>query len=320
VKHISKAFAIQVNPTRHVALTGDKYNNIDALVDDTSPFWLHFDQPSKHLRQQLAKKFGLSKAVRNILFAEEQRPRCIKIDTGFVLILQGIQPDSLDSLEDPPSLRIWITPNRLLSVATGSITAIGDMQTAIAELESPDLMTCLATLLEYLIWYVEEVAYRLDESLDAIETGIGQTDESIVKIAEVRQSIVRLRRYVLPQRDAIIFLSNKIDTFSTEPVVVMKEISDNMLRQAEMLEMLRERSAIIQDNLSNQIGEISNRRMYVLTVMMLIFTPAFFIMSLFSMYVPTPGMSSRDTWWIILLFVMALSIALLILFKKRKWL
>lgn len=320
MKHISKAFAIQVNPTRHVVLTGDKYNNIDALVEDTSPFWLHFDQPSKHLRQQLAKKLGLSKAVRTILFAEEQRPRCIKIDNGFILILQGIQPDSLDSLENPPSLRIWITPNRLLSVATGSVTAIGDMQTAIAELENPDLMTCLATLLEYLVWYVEEVAYRLDESLDGIETGIGQTDESIIKIAEVRQSIVRLRRYVLPQRDAIILLSNKIDAFSTEPVLVMKEISDNMLRQAEMLEMLRERSAIIQDNLANQIGEISNRRMYVLTVMMLIFTPAFFIMSLFSMYVPTPGMNSKDTWWVIMLIVMLLSVALLVLFKKRKWL
>ena len=70
---VYKSFAYQFDPLVHVRLTNDKYDNIDMLMTDAKPYWMHFEKPSKHLQQQLIKKLAIPKAVRTMLFAEELR-------------------------------------------------------------------------------------------------------------------------------------------------------------------------------------------------------------------------------------------------------
>ena len=77
---------------------------------------------------------------------------------------------------------------------------------------------------------------------------------------------------------------------------------------------------IIHDNLANQIAEIANQRVYLLSVIMLLFTPAFFIMGLFSMYIPMPGMYSNVTWWVVCGIIVIVSYTLYFSFKRKKWL
>ncbi len=315
-----KSFAYQFEPLMHIRLTSDIYDNIDALLKQQHPYWIHFEKPSKNLQQQLIKRLNIPKAIHTILLADESRPRCVKFDDDYVLIIQGIQPSVMTSDEDIPSLRFWITPQGLLSLSTGKVQAIDDLQLNIKNLLDPTPLLCLTTLLEYVIGYTEDSSYQIDEELNKIEADFKYMDETTINIMNVRQNIIFLRRYILPQRDALIVLANKLENIPIGMKNTFKELSDSMLRQVETIEMLRERAMVIQDNVTNQIGDISNRRMYLLTIVMLIFTPAFFIMGLFSMYMPVPGMNSKFTWWGITTFIIVLSVGLFVLFKKKKWL
>jgi zinc transporter len=206
-------------------------------------------------------------------------------------------------------------------IGNGDTSALHELHREITALTDISItpLTCLATLLEDMAWHLEETAYSLDESLDAIESILHDIGEASTKIAEIRQSIASIRRYVIPERDAIISLSYKMNTITDAPVSLFKEVSDSMVRESETIEMLRERASIIQDTLSNQIGALANKRMYLLTLVMLIFTPAFFVMGLFSMSLPLPGVHSTLTFWFVTLFIIIFTFGMLWILKRKKW-
>lgn len=320
MNHKCRSFCYQFKPNKLINFGNDKYSAVENVLNEKKPYWFYFQKPSKTLQSQLAKKMCIPKTARDILFAEEVRSRCIRFEKGVVLIMQGVEPANIHVNENFPTMRFWITDKGVLSLSTGNIEAIHDLESAIKSEEVTDPISALITLLNDLLYYLEEVIYQVDERLNKIETEIEYTEEATNRITLARQDIMYIRGYVFPQRGALTALSNKVSGLTETLRHDLKELSDNMLRQVELIEMMRERAVIIQDNITNQIGEISNRRMYLLTVIMLLFTPAFFIMGLFSMYMPIPGMDSKLTWWIITLVIFLSSIGLLVVFKKRKWL
>ena len=319
---IYKNFAYQFDPLIPIGLTKDIYTNIDLMLMNGKEYWIHFEKPSKNLQLQLSKKLSIPKSVRSILFAEEVRSRCIKIEGGYILIIHGVQPSTMEENSDFPTLRFWVTKNGILSISTGKIQSVYNLHSMLREMSDPEpnYIDCLTHLLENIIFYLEESLYQLDEKLNKVESNFEYTEEATLNIMPIRQDIIYLRRYIFPQRDALINFSNKFDLASDNTKIFLKELSDGMQKQVEAIEMLRERAIIIQDNITNQIGEIANRRMYLLTIIMLIFTPAFFIVSLFSMYLPIPGMNSRITWWAVDFTIVIVSYGLYKLFKIKKWL
>lgn len=314
-------FAYQFAPLAFTNLMKDIYKSLDQILENDQKYWLHFESPSKNLQQQLAKKLSIPKAARLILFAEEVRSRCIKVENGYVLIVHGVQPSTMVGTDDFPTLRFWILKNGILSISTGKIQAITELQKTLKDPhEEPRPISCFIHLIENLINTLEDSIYNLDENLNKIESNFEYTEEATTHIMSIRQDIIYLRRYIYPQKDALINFSNKLDFVSENTKALLKELSDGMLRQVEAIEMLRERAVIIQDNLTNQLAEITNKRMYLLTIILLIFTPAFFIVSLFSMYIPMPGMTSRLTWWCVIVAILLVSYGIYKLFKIKKWL
>jgi len=316
-----KSFAYRLNPLSQIRLTNDKYDNIDTLLTGEESYWMDFEKPSKNLQQQLTKKLNIPKNVKTILFAEEEtRPRFVKCDHSYLLVLQGIDPQTMVLDTEIPWLRLWITPKGILSISNADLRAIHDLQEEFTKQESVDLMQCLMMIIEYMTYYIEETTYNIDEKLYAIEVQNHIKETANLEIISMRQDVIQLRRYVIPERDAMITLANKMENLPPNIMAALKELNENMQRYAETIDSLRDRAIVIQDRLSNQLAEVSNRRMYILTVIMLIFTPAFFIMGLFSMYVPIPGMNSEYTWWILLLSIIVSSVILLYLFRVKKWL
>lgn len=60
----------------------------------------------------------------------------------------------------------------------------------------------------------------------------------------------------------------------------MRELSDTLLRYVEELDMARERSAVLADELNSVVAERMNRTMYVLSLVGTVFLPLGFITGL----------------------------------------
>lgn len=315
---IYKSFAYQFLAESNTSIPIGKYENINTLVSSELPYWIHFEKPSKSLQQRLGKIFNIDKPALNAFFNDTTSPRCLKHKDSVMLLLQGVNPN--EDIDEKKMIRFLLTKNGLISIGTEQLQAVNDVLDDIKSHAFGNQFFCFSALLDYLIGYMSDKIYNLDEELDHMESSTELPSDANINIMNVRQDTVSLRRFVLPQREAIAQAVNKINLLQSDNLLNFTEFNETMMRQVETLKMIRERALIIQDNYSNQIGEISNRRMYVLTIIMLIFTPAFFVMGLFSMYVPIPGMNSPLTWWFVTLFIAASSTGLLALFKYKDWL
>ena len=101
---------------------------------------------------------------------------------------------------------------------------------------------------------------------------------------------------------------------SGEPGVVVAE-------EREDLDLARERTVVLQEELLSQVAQEQNTRMYVLSVVAAIFLPLTFVTGLLGMNVGgLPGLESPTgfTWSIIVMVVAA--IGLLLFFRFKRWL
>lgn len=99
------------------------------------------------------------------------------------------------------------------------------------------------------------------------------------RISEVRKQATRLRRYLLPQKEALtewINLTKQDETIKANAI----EVLDGVRRSIEELESVKDRAAILQDEVMAQMSQKQSRSMFILAIFSLVFLPLSFITGL----------------------------------------
>lgn len=284
-------------------------------------FWLHVQAPSLNLQKLLAAQLQLSTEVKKTLFNKMSRPRSAIFQNTILLQLRDSKVKTSKATQPTVSIRLWLTPFGLLS---SSLEASPSIQLLLKQLLSPANLSaqeCFWFIINAATHHFDDAIYSIDEALDDVEADTTlQTNASDILLA-LRQKIIMLRRYMLPQRDTIMNLLTINSPLLPESTRGQaKALADMAVRQVETMEMLRERARVLQDHLINEGVEKANNRIYVLSIFMLLFAPSMFVVSLFSINVPIPFATYKAMFWIILGCVVGITSGLLYMFKRKKWL
>ena len=99
------------------------------------------------------------------------------------------------------------------------------------------------------------------------------------------------------------------------------EAADRLTRTVEELDAARDRAAVTHEEMASRVGELTNQRLYVLSIITAIFLPLGFITSLLGVNVGgVPGQHVEWGFWLLCgLFAVGLGIQLW-LFRRWKWL
>ncbi|MFP4462828.1 MAG: zinc transporter ZntB [Guyparkeria sp.] len=286
--------------------------------------WSRFNWEDSDDRRWLEHEAGIDELVAHSLLAEDTRPRVVEHDDGLLLILRGVNLNAGSRPEDMISLRLWFDGERLIST---SRFALRTVEGIVHQLEAG---TGPADLGELVMELVEGLAERTDELIESIEEEIDDLEAQLLegadrelrgRIGQIRRSVIVIRRYLAPQRDALARLS-----IINRPLLAsldrgrIREQADALTRLVEDLDMARERGAMIHEQLLTRLSDQLNTRMYILSIVAAIFLPLGFVTGLFGINVG--GMPWVETpmgfWWVMLLIV-ALGIGLGIWLKRRRW-
>lgn len=91
-------------------------------------------------------------------------------------------------------------------------------------------------------------------------------------------------------------IAEAIDRLDQHHKAHLREISDRTLRYVEDLDAIRERAAVMQDEVANRVAESMNKNMYVLAIVATIMLAPDFLTGLLGINVDSlPG--SKDTPW-----------------------
>lgn len=286
--------------------------------------WVHLDYTAPEAQQWIKEEKQLEDVVGDALLAEESRPRVTAFDDGLLISLRGVNLNPGADPEDMVSLRIWADKSRVITTRRRKLLSVADLSTAI------EMGTGPRTAGEFLEDVADRLMSRMGGVIDQLEDKVADLEEAVLtaqshelrpKLASIRRDAINLRRYMAPQREAIARLqSEKISWLTDEDRVRLREVYDHLTRYLEDLDAARERAAVTHEELVSRLSEQMDNRMYVLSIVAAIFLPLGFLTGLLGINVGgIPGAEYKAAFAIFCMFLGAIVIIELIIFRKKKW-
>ncbi len=299
--------------------------DIDSWRPEDGLLWLHLDVAERPPGEWMQTALGLNPMVIEALNADETRPRSLTLTDGLLTVLRGVNMNPGADPEDMVSIRLWIEPDRIVSTRRRRLLSVQDLREQLEQGIGP------RTSGEFLAELIGRLADRIGGFVDTIEDALSsieeaESDEPVQvrrrSLATLRRQIASVRRFVGPQRDALDRLyRNPGNLLSDSETNRLREEADRVTRYLEDLDLARERAVVLQEELINELAQLQNTRMYVLSVVAAIFLPLTFVTGLLGMNVGgLPGVDSPKGFLVALVLMVATSAVMLIYFRYRKWL
>lgn len=284
--------------------------------------WLHLDLTDE--ATTFWAKSHLPEIAAMALCQSETRPRCERLAEGLILNLRGVNLNPQAAPEDMVSLRMWIADRTIVSARVRKVWAADAMREAACSGKAPQsLGRFLVELTQGLTNRIETVSLDLEEETDELEIrALERQPVSLEKLGRTRQAVIKMRRFINPQRDATSALAS-LDAWILEPddLAALRENANRTRRIVEELDATRDRLSAIQDQVDAERASALSRNSYILSVVAAIFLPLSFITGLFGVNVAgMPGTMNPLAFWMLTGVSSATGIVLFLVFKFAKWL
>lgn len=294
-------------------------------LEDEGVCWVQLNSINAAAKKWLLAVAKLNEVVIEALCAEATRPRAIEQEDGLLLTLRGVNLNPGSDPEDMIALRLWVTSKLIISVARRRLFSIEnihqDLSVGVGPKNSAEFLVEIAS---NLMERTATVVTDLDEKIDEIEDQIELTKPQILRpqLADLRRRIIIFRRYLAPQRDALLRLNtDKLSWLDAVSRIQLREISDSTIRLLEDLDAVKERTAVAYEALMGFIQERLNSRMYLLSIVAVIFMPLSFLTGLLGINVGgIPGSSFHLAFWLVCAILLGIFVLQVFYLRWRHWL
>ncbi|WP_028579733.1 zinc transporter ZntB [Desulfogranum japonicum] len=296
----------------------------DIPEDDTLLYWIHLDYNQEHALKWILQAEWLDSIVKENLLDEKSRPRSERINDGLFLALRGVNLNPGSEPDDMVAVRLWATEKTIITSNHRRLLSLQYIRDLLSKGKGPDTAsTFIALLIEAITQRNEDVIEDLEDRLEFLEDNLDTLDkENKAKFSDLRRQAIRLRRYLSPQQESLQHLiTTPPDWLQKNCKKRIRECSYQLKRHVEMLDSIRERAIVAQEELLAQLSEALSHRMYILSLVTALFLPLSFLTGLFGINVGgIPGAKSTNGFLLFCLLVIVLLGFLLAFFKKKKWL
>lgn len=320
-KTVAPIGAFKIGRQGQVEPIEDAWPDVGVSTDETYR-WLHFDLNEPGLADWLNAHLPGSAAA--ALLQSETRPRCDILDDGLILNLRGIDLNPGADPEDMVSVRLWVTATLVVSTRKRKVRAVDELRVKMENATAPATVGAfLFELANSLTRRIETVSMDLEEETDSLEErmidhpgGLGKT------LAPLRMQVIKLRRFVSPQREALAQLvATRTDVIDKNSRSLLRETANRAARTVEELDATRDRLAAIQEHVDAHNAAAFGKNSYILSLVAAIFLPLGFLTGLFGVNVSgMPGMESPYAFTILSVMSVLIAVVLYLVFRLSKWL
>lgn len=188
----------------------------------------------------------------------------------------------------------------------------------------PEPVEILSALLRRITRRYANILLNLESRLDVIEDEIfASTSETLVReLSGYNTSLRKMRRIIAYHSNIFDQLTHKIDrTIHSDWYDELEDISSLMQRNNSLADMYQNVITDLIDAYISLNGHHLNQIMKVLTIVTVIFVPITFLAGLYGMnFENIPELKNSNGYYILLSVMSIIAAALLILFKKKRWL
>jgi len=300
------------------------WRGVRAWHHEQGPIWIHLDYSSEAARSWILNESNIDGIAAEALLNEETRPRATAINDAMLLSLRGVNFNPGSDPEDLVSIRMWLNEHQIISTRKRILLSASDIVTSFKAGDGPE------TTGEFLVDFAGRITARMESVVEELEDRSAQMEEAVIdggsnilrnELSAIRRETIMLRRYLSPQREAMIKLSSVTAPWlGDNDRMRLREVTDQLIRYIEDLDSIRDRASVTQEELVNKQSEQMNSRMYVLSLVAALFLPLGFFTGLLGINVG--GIPGADNPWAFLLFIVILIVIVtfqVIYFKRKQW-
>ncbi len=300
-------------------------DEIASWQPDQGLMWLHFDYSKPDVQRWISEESGLDPVTVSALLAEDTRPRASVTGKSLLMSLRGVNLNPGADPEDMVSIRLWSDGQRIVSSRRRRLLSMDDIVGQIRSGNGP------RTAAEFITVLAARLTARMHDAIEELEDDVAELEEAVLtesrqamrtELSAMRRELIALRRYIAPQREALSRIQLEAPGwFDDLQKLRMRELADRLMLYVEILDSVRERAGVAQEELVNQMSEEANRRMYVLSIVAAIFLPLGFFTGLLGINVGgMPGADSGWAFWAVCAICVTVVVWEVLLFRKKRWL
>lgn len=313
----ARAFIVDEGVAR--AVTADE---AAAAIGKAPLVWVHLDGGDNDAREWL-KTRGLDHLVIAALLATETRPRLDMMDGGALLNLRGPDAAKAHVPDLLASVRLWVTSGWVVSVTMRDLAALECVEKEIRRGHVGDPGDLVSTLAQAITDELDPDVVQLGDTLDDCEEMFGPGNALQLRrtIAKARAKAIAYRRFVAPQQVALERLAAvQAPWLQDDDRLHLREVADRGARMKEELEAIRERAALIHEQLTDLRAELIDTRSLVISIVALVFLPLTFLTGLLGMNVAgIPYAHQPWAFWGVVAVCVVIAVGVAAYFIRARW-
>jgi magnesium transporter len=315
----------------HESSKSDCFDNIDNLQIAWNNFvnWVNIDGIYAPLIEKTGKIFNLHPLVLEDVANTFQRPKFEDYHDHLFIVLKMLSWDDEKSRINTEQVSIIITDNTVISIqeARGDVfdqvrERIKSGKGKIRNMPADYLAHCLIDSIVDNYFLILE---KLGEKIESLEQRlfIDPQEQTVLEIHSIKRELILLRKSVWPLRELVNSLQKSESMLMSEDInIYFANIYDHTIQIIDTIESFRDMTSGMLDIYLSSISNKMNAVMKVLTIIATIFIPLSFITGVFGMnFENMPEL--KISWmypvgfWLIIAVII---LAMLIYFKRKKWL
>ena len=289
-------------------------------------YWIHFSAEHSELSKWLQQQPGIDKFLADAMLAKKVRPRLVAQKDSLLLILRVADTLEASEHEELRSLRIYVEPNRIISTSLYPLPVVQKLAQAWKEKSRKDtnVIDLFMELVGQSVRGLEAILEDLEDQADVFEKQILDVGEDPAEgeIVSLALDALHIRRYLAPQREVLSKLhSCEVSWLVSAKKRRIREVYERVCRQLDEVEVLRDRAKIIREQVGSHVAEQVNHRLYVFSVIAVVFVPLGFLTGLLGVNLGgIPGADSPIGFASFCGILIAVTSLMILTFKRIRWL
>jgi magnesium transporter len=289
--------------------------------------WVDLAAPSIPEGLILSDTFNFHRLSVEDAMSSRQYPKAEAYDGYLYVILHGIHYEKGEHSFATHDIDFFIGPNYLVTVHdgdSGTILELRDHAVRNPKILGEGPVSLLHRIVDGMVDSYRPEIDKLEDRIDDLEKQIFDQPNPVLvrRILDEKRQIAGLRRIITPQRDVVNRLARRdfVD-ISTEMSFRFRDVYDHLVRVADDVLIFQDRITGMLDahlsNVSNRLNEV----MKVLTIVSTILMPLTLLTSVYGMNVPLPpfpGGERAQFWWLFGI-MLAIAVAMLAMFRRKRW-
>lgn len=287
--------------------------------------WIHVNLASEagvHWAREYSK---LAPQLVSALCNRDEDLGVYPFGTGILMVLEDRRKGFDEDMLELAKLHLWIEPKRVITARWHALSATDRVRFRFQVGAAPATASGLVIeVLDEIVTDVESMTRKTTNQMDYLEDRIldGELPGLAGLIGAGRRQITKLRRQVLPLRQVVGRIAAEFPSWSTRDENDRMELVLSRIEKAGgAVVEAQEQARLLHDENAARSNERNGQNLYILSLITAVMLPLNLITGLFGMNVKgLPGVEDPLGFFWVMVGMFATLVAVLLLFKIKRWL